>query len=419
MSPVGLLLLAFSLQMLVAPLLVLLYRPVPWVFPVRQTWGSIAGAALLISMSYPCWIAGVLLTERRLRVRESRPAARPAVIVPPGLLVVAAIIGLVGVALGVRFSPDNAPGLAGDGSGGLQWTASLVFKPFLAIAGVGLLSNALVVASASGFRRTGTKLATGICIAAILVTWTAAELRRAPLLAAALGLFAALDRGRVRPLRGRLIAFLALVGAAFLALRIVRSPGVPVGALFNPNGGDTSIGTALSTEVQSYGGGMQMVAFLLDHHLALGGSLHGEGQLNNLLAPIPRLGEPFRADTPNSLYNSLFLNRTDQVLPLVGQLFLDFGAASVAVGFVALGVVTSLLHRAFTMAGTLLEAFVWAVPSAWLAFSLGSSPTGFFQALVFFSWPSAMVVGYLVVVRRSARLEVTRSQDTRLPFVDP
>ena len=60
---------------------------------------------------------------------------------------------------------------------------------------------------------------------------------------------------------------------------------------------------------------------------------------------------------------------------------------------------TETLQRAFEpIGGTLVQAAVWATPSAWLAFSLGAGTTGLFQFLIYFSLPAYVLL--LVLGRR-------------------
>jgi hypothetical protein len=104
------------------------------------------------------------------------------------------------------------------------------------------------------------------------------------------------------------------------------------------------------------------------------------------------LGAGVRDEAPGALYNALFLNRSDQVLPLAGQFYFDFGPAAVALGFTLVGALTAGLHRVFLRSRTLVEGFIWSMPAAWLAFSLGSGPTGFYQSLIYFSAPAYVLL---------------------------
>jgi len=393
-SPKNLLLAGFAIQLVVAPLLFLAVGPVPWVFPVRQTWGAIGQAALLIGLSFPCWVLGLALVERMMR--DPRPSG-PALRVSARFIMVSVALGVAGLAL-LAWQADtgslpDAP--TGEGGGVVQ-VLRLLLRPFLAMAGVAILSNVLL--ARPGGREPA--IAIGMALVLIVVSHATLDVRRAPLLASLLALVAAYALVTGRPPVRTLVSFGVAATAAFLAIRVLRSPHSPVAALFSSTATEQSLVEALNTEVQSYAGGIQMVAFMLDHFDVFGGYLGGRGQLYAALSPVPSLGASVRDAAPGALYNALFLNRSDQVLPMAGQFYFDFGPAAVAVGFTVLGGLTAGLNQAFLRSRTLVEGFIWSTPAAWLAFSLGSGPGGFYQSLIYFSAPAYAL---LVVFARQRR----------------
>lgn len=390
-SPKSILYAGFAIQLVAAPLLFVVVGPVLWVFPVPQSWHGVATAALLIGLSFPCWAIGVAAFERRTGSREPGEGWGK---VPHWAIILCAVLGLAGLVLYVLetniWIVSGSQGT--DGDGGVVTVLRLLLRPFLAVAGIAILSNVLLERGPPDRRRRFAALA--ICVVLVVLSYATVDARRAPLLAALLALVSAyaLIAGR---LSMRTLATLA-AGAImlFFVVRVLRAPGQPFNTIFNGSGAEEGLLSAINTEVQTYAGGLQMVAFLLDHLDALGGYLHGRGQLYTAIAPIPQFGAPVRDSTPGALYNALFINREDQVLPLAGQLYMDFGLLAVVVGCMALGVVTGFLHRAFRRSRTMIEAFVWVMPSAWLAFSIGSSPIGFYQSLVYFSLPSYLLVAF-------------------------
>ena len=397
-SPKSILYAAFAIQLVVAPLLFIIDGPVRWVFPVGQTREGIAFAALLIGLSFPCWALGLVAAQRM-----SRPTAANVGwgSIPRWVIVLFAVLGAAGLALwALRVEKSQAT--ADAGADGVMTVVRLLLRPFLAAAAIAILSNVLLARgpSLAGRRKL---VVLGGCVVLVVLSSITLDARRAPLLAALLALLAAYGLITNRPSIRALLMLGVGATAAFLAVRVLRSPDQPFSLLFNSTGADEGLLSAFNTEVQSYAGGLQMVAFLLDHVDSLGDPLYGRGQIYTAIAPLPRLGESVRDETPGALYNSLFIDRQDQVLPLAGQLYLDFGVFSVCAGFILLGMLTGVLHRLFVRSQTLVEAFVWVLPAPWLAFSLGSSPIGFYQFLIYFSLPSYVLIAFAALRRRRRR----------------
>ena len=386
-SPKSILYVGFAIQLVAAPLLFLFVGPVLWVFPVPQSWNAVAAAALLIALTFPCWGLGLVAFERTSAFSEPSIGFDS---IPRWMIVLLAALGGAGLALfalqviGLHGSP---------GADGVVTVLRLLLRPFLAAAAIALLSNLLLARGASLDGRLVAVALSG-CVVLVAMSAVTVDARRGPLLASMLALLASYGLITARPSLRSLVTMGVAASLAFLAMRVLRSPDQPFNTLFNSSGADEGLLSAFNTEVQSYAGGLQMVAFLLDHVDALGGYLHGRGQIYTAIAPIPELGASVRDSTPGALYNALFINRQDQVLPLAGQLYLDFGVVAVVVGCMLLGMITGLLHRLFMRSRTLIEAYIWVLPSTWLAFSLGSSPIGFYQFLIYFSLPSYVLIAF-------------------------
>lgn len=386
-SPKSILYAGFAIQLVAAPLLFLIVGPVLWVFPVPQTWGAVATAALLIALTFPCWALGLVAFERTSTFTEPSTGLGS---VPRWMIVLFAALGAAGLAL---FALQASGLQVRPGADGVETVLRLVMRPFLAAAAIAALSN-LFLARGASLDRWQMLVALSGCVVLVALSAVTVDVRRGPLLASMLALLAAYGLVTARPSMRTLVTMGVGASLAFLAVRVLRSPEQPFNTLFNSSGADEGLLSAFNTEVQSYAGGLQMVAFLLDHAEALGGFLHGRGQIYTAIAPIPELGASVRDSTPGALYNALFINRQDQVLPLAGQLYLDFGVVAVVIGCMLLGMATGLLHRLFMRSPTLIEAYVWVLPSTWLAFSLGSSPIGFYQSLIYFSLPSYFLIAF-------------------------
>lgn len=139
--------------------------------------------------------------------------------------------------------------------------------------------------------------------------------------------------------------------------------------------------------VQIYASAPQMSAYLIE---SLEGKFYdGKTLLPSLVYPIPVLGKPYRDAGGPVIFNELIYGDTttslDQIIPLDGELYINFHLVGVVFGNLLLGGVLAWLQRKFTAAPTPVESYVWAVLALWIVFPGSLSVAS--QMYVYSFWP--------------------------------
>ena len=145
--------------------------------------------------------------------------------------------------------------------------------------------------------------------------------------------------------------------------------------------------------VQIYASAPQMSAYLIE---SLEGKFYyGETLLASLVYPIPVLGKPYRDRSGTVIFNELIYGDTesvDQIIPLEGELYMNFHLAGVVVGTVLLGYVLAWMQRKFMAAANPVESYAWLLMALWTVFPGSLSVTSQIYAYSF--WP---IYAYFVV----------------------
>ncbi len=204
---------------------------------------------------------------------------------------------------------------------------------------------------------------------------------------------AATYSSRVRRLSFR---FLLLAGTAVIALALLwgeyRATKLTLSELVTTNGLSRLIDNldALNN-VEVYGGGPQFLGFLLQEVDRDDIPLHwGQSLVASLLHPVPLLGKPFRESSTVTFYNKLvygYLNSADQVVPFLGELYLNFHVVGIVVGFGLLGYVINIFQRRYESAENSFETYAWFFVSMWTLFLVVGSVAVVSQMCVYFFWP--------------------------------
>ena len=156
--------------------------------------------------------------------------------------------------------------------------------------------------------------------------------------------------------------------------------------------------------MQIYASAPQMSAYLIE---SLEGKFYyGKTLLPSLVYPIPVLGKPYRDTSGTGIFNELIYGDTesvDQVIPLDGELYINFHLAGVVLGNVLLGCVLAWLQGKFVGAPNPVESYAWLMMALWTVFP-GSLPVTsqiyvysfwpiylYFVVKSFWSWNSGMV----------------------------
>ena len=181
-----------------------------------------------------------------------------------------------------------------------------------------------------------------------------------------------------------------LAGALALSLAFVfgwyRSTDLEVTELSAAALADTWNPDRVVEFVQIYASAPQMTAYLIE---SLEGKFYyGKTLLPSLVYPIPLLGKPFREISGPGIFNGLIYgdsDNVDQVIPLAGELYINFHLAGVALGSVLLGCALAWLQGKFVAAPTPVESYAWLMMALWTVFPGSLSVTS--QIYLYSFWP--------------------------------
>jgi hypothetical protein len=147
--------------------------------------------------------------------------------------------------------------------------------------------------------------------------------------------------------------------------------------------------------MQIYASAPQMSAYLIE---SLEGKFYyGKTLLSSLFYPIPVLGKPYRETSGPGIFNELIYgdtNSVDQIIPLDGELYINFHLAGVVLGNVLLGCCLAWLQGRFVAGPNPVESYAWLMMALWTVFPGSLSVTS--QIYVYSFWP---IYSYFVAKR--------------------
>jgi hypothetical protein len=406
LSPLNWALYVFALQLVVMPLLVLMFGAELATFPRLARAASIEQAMLISTGAFVCFALGAQLFAPR---RGCPPAARSDA--SPGrfpLKVFAGACIAAGVA-GALFKFRDARALlealsnpavmaelaATDTGGSLTHAASLFLRPFFIAGAVAAWAHWLEGAPASPARRAA---ATLIAAAGVVAAGASYSFNRSAFFVPLVAMAAAYSL-RVSRVSVKLLA----VGAP-LAMLV----GLGVGAYrWNTFDAATVLGdesarrrlvdqTSVLMQVQMYGQAPQFLGFLLEEAAAEHARFRPSTLLASALSPVPLLGKPYRGHSGVAHYNRLIYGNTgtvDQPIPMQGELYLAMGPAGLAVGFLLLGAAVARLDLAFRRARSVFDAYVVQFTAIWLIFLAQGGIGTVSQIFIYFFGP---IYAYLI-----------------------
>ena len=187
------------------------------------------------------------------------------------------------------------------------------------------------------------------------------------------------------PLRGVVLAGVLALSLAFV-FGSYRSTNLDISELSASAVADTWNAEGVVEFVQIYASAPQMAAYLIE---ALEGKFYyGKTLLPSLVYPIPVLGKPFRDISGPGIFNELIYgdsDSVDQIIPLAGELYINFHLAGVALGGVLVGCLLAWLQGKFVAAPTPVESYAWLMMALWTVFPGSLSVAS--QIYVYSFWP--------------------------------
>jgi hypothetical protein len=411
----------FFLQLVLLPLSLLVFGPLPGVLPALPSNLAI-NLAILINVAaflafctayHFLWLRSPAVRRggpaRRADARQvSKPSSRtqqPAASFPASLAYIGlnAAIGVAGfffafgnfVALRRYFSdPSGYLGAVAAGSAKLSVAAGLFLRPFLGFALILLWCRWLDLGSERRIKA-WSGIATLLAILAVCLCDATFHYNRGAVLVPVVAMLAVILSGPRRFPR-RTLAYAG--GALLLILSLMPFYGVYRSSDFTLRQLTTerSAREFLADKIdlpemfQVYGGAPQFLAYFLEQGRWATHPAWGHVMLSSVLSPVPILGKPFRQATGTAIYNRLIYGTSDvadQIAPFAGELFLDFHLAGVLAGFCLLGWVASRLQRAFENSISCIEIFLWQYFGIWTFFLIFGSASVVSQILVYFGCP--------------------------------
>jgi hypothetical protein len=210
------------------------------------------------------------------------------------------------------------------------------------------------------------------------------------------------------------VPFKGVVLAGVLALSLAfvfgwyRSTDLDISELSASAVADTWNADRVVEFVQIYASAPQMAAYLIE---ALEGKFYyGKTLLPSLVYPIPVLGKPYRDSSGPVIFNQLIYGDTDsvdQIIPLDGELYVNFHLAGVVLGGVLLGCLLAWLQGKFVAAPNPVESYAWLMMALWIVFPGSLSVAS--QIYLYSFWP----IYIYFVVRRFRSWNAAMAGDQR------
>lgn len=396
----------FFLQLVLLPLSVLVFGPLPGVLPTLPSDFAINAAILINVAAFLSFCSVYHFLERRSEAARQNGVARTAPrAVTPSLLYITlnAAIGLTGLFFAFgnfnaleRYFSDPSGYLSGvpNVAGKLGVAAGLFLRPFLGFALVLGWCRWLDRGSDRRIKK-WSGIVTLLAIPVVCFSNATFHYNRGALLVPLVAMLAVMLSGPRRFPR-RTLAF---GGAALLLFLSVmpfygayRSSNFTLRQLaIEPSARELLTDRIDLPEMfQVYGGAPQFLAYFLERGGWAARPAWGRVVVASALAPTPILGKPFRPGSGTAIYNRLIYGASDvadQIAPFAGEIFLDFHLAGVLAGFCLLGLAAHKLQRAFERSKTSIEIFLWQYFAIWTFFLIFGSVSVVSQICLYFGWP--------------------------------
>ena len=402
LCPINLATLLFAILLIVNPMLGLFWGFQPGMLLLLPNDQYINLAIAFSSLGYLCFVISYHYCSARIGGRlsrlpyEQRPAYYPyrAMGAIAVLYLAAGLLGLIGTYgnlnqyLEYLNTPSFKKTLENIGEGTYSGALGTIFRPFF---GVGLVLAWCIWIDRNKVVNQAIAILGTIGLLGLLFVANASYNRATvvgPIVAVA-----ATYSSRVRRLSFR---FLLLAGTAVLTLALLwgeyRATNLTLSDLLTTNGLSRLIESSdVLSNVEVYGGGPQFLGFLVQEIDRNDIPLHwGQSLVASLLHPVPVLGKPFRELSTVTFYNKLiygYVDSSDQVVPFLGELYVNFHVVGIVVGFGLLGYVISIFQRRYESAENSFETYAWFFVSMWTLFLVVGSVAVVSQMCVYFFWP--------------------------------
>jgi hypothetical protein len=180
------------------------------------------------------------------------------------------------------------------------------------------------------------------------------------------------------------------IAAAALAFGIYRSAALTVGNVDS----DAALAFASNVDVldyvQVYAQGPQYLGYLLEQ-TGYGRVLYGGiTLLASILHPVPAVGAAFRSVSGVTIYNELIYGpweTPDQIVPFIGELFLNLQLGGVILGYLIIGALTAYFAKRFFELKAAADQYMLVYICIWCLFLLQGSLAVVSQVALYALWP--------------------------------
>jgi hypothetical protein len=415
--PVNWAMLMFFLQLVVLPLMMIILGVARGSLPFLPADRTINIAIALNCLGYVAFCAAYQASAKRAIAPAPPPLARnsmPVVFAGLGLLGMIATFRNFATIQAYFSDPQLQYEITERLQGSLAGLAGLILRNFLGIAAIAWWCMRVD----RDDRRAPIRNLLALAPVAVVVFFVGAtfSFNRAQFVYPMVALIAVYSM-RVRRVPATLLAALGAGSIVpFVLWAFFRSSGVTLeAAIANASLAKVVLQTTdINAQIQVYGQAPQFLAFLLEQshfaHPLYGGSTI----IASIMSPVPVLGAPFREHSGPFIYNYMIYGPGaiyDQVIPFIGELFLNLHLPGIVLGYAGLGVATAYLQKRFMGASEAFEIYCWMFAAVWLLFLVYGSIAALSQICVYSGWPM-----YLFFIwRRRAGVRVQTNPVVPLP----
>jgi hypothetical protein len=414
LCPLNWALMLFAVKLVVTPVILMWRGPALGTLESLPTRAAMEHALLIDTAAYLAFCIALRFIPSHTGGFWSRPAAclegAPSMV----RIAVFAALGAIGFwaafgSLATLIEYFSNPGLLGEineqAEGGLRPLAGSLLRPFVAFSFILLWSREAdrYVLIKSRLRLAAVTL---FAVCGIVITNLTYSFNRGAFvfpLVALLSVFMVRIR-RIPPVI--LIAGASLLAVPLLLVSSYRSSSKPAAEVVE----DGLASKELPDQIQLYANGPQFLGYFLEQ-TGWGASLYwGRTLVASVLDPVPMLGKGFRDSSGTYIFNRTIYNDygyTDQIIPLQGELFINFHLPGVVAGFFALGLMIGEFQRRSQATQSAFAAFCINYVALWASMMVVWSLSVFAQILIYFCWPIYVTilstyVGQVANLRRIA-----------------
>jgi hypothetical protein len=399
----------FLLKLVVVPALIMFGQPVQATLPSMPNRSSMEAVLLVETAAYVAFCLAIGFMPARPAASGVRAAIMSLLEAKPSLRIAGAFacIGAFGFFAAFRsignlieyfVNPPVLQELNQQAEGSILVLTGTLLRPFLAFSLVLLWCR-----RADGQRAPGGKLREGFI-----------------LLLVACGVFAAnstfsFNRAAfVFPLVALTAVFISRVPIpAFVLLTcaaVAMTPIVWISSYRAAKPADESVAfstpaPSVTDQLQLYAGGPQFLGYFLDQTGWGRSPYWGSTLIASTMHAVPILGKGFRESSGVAIYNRAIYGDSgieDQIIPLQGELFINFHLMGVVAGFFVLGLVMAEFQRRLETTSSAFAAFVIQYIALWAAMLIIWSLAVFCQILLYFCWPVYAYAGWSLLKRWAA-----------------